>query len=127
MVSAGESLVSDAVMLPYSSDVIESYKILLPSLQLLIRDIVENKLLCISRRIDGVVPTKSYKPVNFYAPEENKKIEEMIQGFYNREQVRYTTPYNFQLNANYMKGMTWYINLDKNMRRWKEKKENERQ
>jgi hypothetical protein len=127
MISTGESSVSDAFMLPYSSDVIESYKILLPSLQRLILDIIDNKLACISWRTNGVVPTVSYRPANFYSPEENNEIETLIRNFYDKERVRFSRPYSFQLNATYMKRMTWYIELDQNMKKWREKMERERQ
>lgn len=64
---------------------------------------------------------------SFYSPEEDKDINKMIQEFYRGEQVRYTQTYNFNLNADYMKRMTWYIELDQNLKRWKEKLERERQ
>ena len=47
----GKDLLRDIVYLPYSDDIIQSYKILLPSLQVFIKDTIISRLGCIQRGV----------------------------------------------------------------------------
>jgi hypothetical protein len=52
----------DVIPLPYSDDVIESYRILVPNLQTMIGDIVRSKTTCIRRREVELDRSSSFRP-----------------------------------------------------------------
>jgi len=124
MVFVGKNPLIDVIPLPYAEDVIESYRILVPTLQRMIRDVVQNKIACIRRRANGFVPCVSYASPSTFTPEENSEIELAIEEYNQQHPNRaFSDVYDFPINENNVKDMRWYIDLDKNMKKWKEMKE----
>ena len=124
MVFVGKNPLIDVIPLPYASDVIESYRILVPTLQRRIREVVQNKIICIKRRAYGIVPSVSYSPPGTFTPNENSEVELAIKEYYKQYPNRaYSNVYDFLSNENMVKDMRWYIDLDKNMKKWKGMKE----
>jgi hypothetical protein len=124
MVFVGKTPLADLIPLPYADDVIESYRILVPTLQRMIRELVQNKIACIRRRVDGVMPSVSYSPPGTFTPEENSEIELAIIEYNEQYPNRaYSDIYDFPICEGTVKNMRWYIDLAKNMKKWKEMKD----
>jgi hypothetical protein len=124
MVFVGKNPLADLIPIPYADDVIQSYRILVLTLQRMIRGLVQNKIAGIRWRVDGVMPSVSYLPPGTFTPEENSEIElaiiEYNEQYPNRD---YSDIYDFPICEGSVKDMRWYIDLAKNMKNWKEMKE----
>jgi hypothetical protein len=120
MIFTGANPLVDIIPLPFSNDVIESYRILLPSLQKKIEDIVQSRIQCIRRRTEGIIPTKSYSAPDAFSEDEKMELISTIKihndQFPNRA---YDDVYNFPITPGNVQNMKWYIDLDKNMEKWK--------
>ena len=80
----GKNPLSDMVFLPFSQSILESYKILLPALQFLTKDIVLNKMKSIMRKTNGIIPTVVYGVPRKYNEIEKSKYTEALVDFYQK-------------------------------------------
>ncbi|MGI0015894.1 MAG: hypothetical protein ACREBU_20945, partial [Nitrososphaera sp.] len=111
MIPAGKDS-SESYPLPYSDEVIESYKCLIPTIKQLLFDIVENKLACLERGIDRIIPFEDYTPES--TSEEDKSImSEALNNFYKNNPVRARVS-TFKFGGKYPDwfDMSWYSELD---------------
>lgn len=127
MVFAGEDPMKDAIPIPYSADVIEAYETVISTLQKIIISIVENKLACLHRRIDGIIPLDLYGPLEGkFSEEEIKLINSLTTKFYTERPFRAVNNF-FQLTAPIKKEqIQWYVDLDKYLTETRAKGEMER-
>jgi hypothetical protein len=96
MVFTGKNPMVDVIPLPYSVDVIESYRILVPNLQRMIGDIVRSKITCIRRRAEGVIPCISYSPPDAFTQQEKSEIEIALKEYNDQYPNRaYSDVYGF--------------------------------
>jgi len=108
---------------PYSDKIIESYKILIYALQHKIQDVVENKIESIVRRIDGILPKKSYSPSNTFTRQELSAIFSIISDSNAEHPIRVNSnTYTFPINTD-LKEMKWHLELERNMVEWKKIKD----
>lgn len=122
-VFVGKNILNDLALLPYSEGIIESYLILITTLQFFIRDVLIFRINCILRNVSGIIPSE-----NFLDPFEAMKHEnEYIKA---RDKFNLAHPKKFfdtnvisKLNDSYLKEMTWYRNYEANRKKWKEKGE----
>jgi hypothetical protein len=121
MISAGADPLTNVMPFPYSNNVIESYKILLPQLQYMISHIIRNKLECIARRVEGIIP-KTYfsEGLNPYTLEEERKLGSSIDKFNGNNPIHlFDTDFHF-LSTFDIKSLPWYTNLNQNLEKWKQ-------
>ncbi len=110
----------DIIPIPFSKDVIDSYRILLPALQYLVYDVIENKMECIYRGTDGVVPYHNYSPPNTFTPGENQEIMYALSDFHYLNPYRARLPFVDLLIRPKRNQVQWYVDLENNMKKWKE-------
>jgi hypothetical protein len=111
MISMGANPLLDVVPLPYSNDVLESYRALTDILETYIWDIVENKTECLRKRINGVIPSQNYSP-EIFSQEENSEIQSTLDEFDIKYPNRaYNDVYKFQITPKNTVDMKWYIDL----------------
>jgi hypothetical protein len=121
----GKDQFRDVIPLPYSDRIMESYKILIHALQRGIKDLIENKLECIVRRVDMIHPKKSYSPPNTMTQQEVSSIISTISDFNMKHPSRiHSNTYKFPINTD-LNEMKWYIELERNMTEWKKNKDME--
>jgi len=116
----GNDQLKDIVFLPYSNEIIESYKILLPALQLFLKDVLINRLDSMSRGVEGIIPR--HLSVN---PFDAKSYEHEYSSDLEKFELEYPKKFinvHFEsvINDSYLKEMTWYTNLEENRKKWKE-------
>lgn len=120
----GKNPLTDLTILPFSKAVLESYEILLPGLQFLIKDIIMNKMKSIMRRTNGIIPTEIYGDPRKNNEDEKSKYNEALVTFYNENPNRvFDIGLVNEANNSYLAEMSWYINFDRNMTAWKKNKE----
>lgn len=124
MILTGANPLVDIIPLPFSKDVIESYRILLPSLQGKIMDIVQSRIQCIRRRVEGIIPSKLYAAPDTFGEDEKVELISDIKmhndQFPNRA---YDDVYDFPITPDNVRDMKWYIDLDKKMAKWRKIKQ----
>jgi hypothetical protein len=119
MVFTGPNPLVDLIPLPYSHDILESYRISLPTLQTRIMDIVQNKIQCIKKRVRGIIPTKAYAAHLLTEDEQSRIVSEISKFDVEYPDRTHNDVYNFEMNKDYVREMKWYIDLDENMAKWK--------
>jgi hypothetical protein len=126
MVFAGEDPMKDAIPIPYSMDVMTSYEIMVSTVQKIILDIVDNKLGCLHRRIDGLIPLEMYGPLDNFSLDEIRLINAVTEKFYTSRPFRAINNF-FQLNSPVRREqIEWYVELDKYLTECKTKGKMER-
>jgi hypothetical protein len=120
----GKDPFRETIPLPFSDNVIESYKILIHGLQSKINDVVENKIESIKRRTNGILPKKSYSARNTFTNRELSDVIATISNFNTQRPIRaHNHAATFPMNIDLKKEMKWYIDLEKNMEEWKKIKD----
>lgn len=120
----GRNPLTDMVFLPFSNEVLESYKILLPTLQLLIKDVIRNKMKSIIRKTEGIIPMVIYgDPIKYTGEEKSKYNEALVDYFQKNPNRLFDIGLVNTANDTYLREMTWYTDFDKNMATWKKNKE----
>lgn len=112
MVSWGDNSLANMVPLPYSADIVEAYIIMIKGLQTMITDIVQNKIGCITRKIDGLLLLETYggNPLN---ADEQKEWNSILNEFYNARPHR-AREAHFSVQGSMKKEqILWYVELDK--------------
>lgn len=126
LVFSGEDPMKDAIPIPYSADVLAAYDVMISTLQKMIIDIVDNKLGCLHRRIDGMIPLDLYGPLDKFLVDEIRTINTITMQFYEERPFRASNNY-FQLKTPVKKEqIQWYVDLDKYLAETKAKGELER-
>jgi hypothetical protein len=124
MILTGANPLVDIIPLPFSNNVIQSYRILLPALQEKIKDIVQSKIQCIRRRTEGIIPSKFYSEPDTFSEDEKVELISAIKIHNDRFPNRaYDEVYNFPITPDNVRDMRWYIDLDKNMEKWRKIKQ----
>ena len=123
----GDNIMKDFTLLPFSEEIIESYKILINGIQLLLDSVVRDRIQCIQRKVDGVIPLK-FANINL---SESKKYDNILLDVNRKFNSIYPKKFldiyfNFENNSEYAKQMTWYTNLQKNKQKWKDRAQNDR-
>jgi hypothetical protein len=120
-VIVGDNPLKDVVPIPYSKEVMESYEILIGGLQKMIKDIVSNRIGCIQRRIDGVIPDLIYNVETITI--DKTVMDKSIASFYEANPpVPITTHLNFNVELA-KESVAWYQNLDKFMTECRKRKQ----
>jgi hypothetical protein len=120
----GKNMLTDFVFLPFSDEVIESYKILIPALQILLKHVVSQRLDCFARGVKGSVPSST-----FISPYELQEYEneytDALQKFQTAHPQKFFDAHVTSVaNDKYLREMTWYTEFSNNMERWRQHKEN---
>lgn len=111
LVQVGDDPLNDLKIIPYSRKVLESYKIVFNSAQKLVYDMAENRLACIQRKVDGLIPQDFYD-ITKYSTDELQKIKEKIEKYY-KDNPTVHTDFEFHSNPIHNRGdYSWYLNLE---------------
>jgi len=112
IVFAGQQPMNDVIILPYSVDVMRAYRHLATGIQNFIFEAVENKIISIERKIDGVVPSYNYSGNSLSEKEQNELqgISEILNNRYPswRKKIEIRV-YEAQSKYSTLK---WYVELD---------------
>lgn len=83
MIPFGPNPLSDIVPIPFSKQALDGYHIIIRGLQLILGDIVQNRIICIQRNIDGLIPDRRYD-VTALSIEEAKanSMKKIVNDFY---------------------------------------------
>lgn len=112
LVQTGNDPLNDLKIIPYSKNVLEGYKIVYNSAQKLVYDMVENRLACIQRKVDGLI-TQDFYNITKYSLDEVQKIKEKIEKFY-KDHPTVNTDFEFHSNPVHERAdYSWYLELDK--------------
>jgi len=114
----GTNPLLDVVPLPYSNEVLESYRILTDALETRIRDIVENKIESIKKRINRIIPSQNYCVEIFSQEEHSEILSELNEYDVQYPNRAFDDVYNFQITSDNARGMKWYIDLESNLKNW---------
>lgn len=119
MVYYGKNPQTEVIPIPYSNDVIDSYKVLIIRLQEIIIHVINNKLECIKRQVAGIIPQQIGKSTNTFTSEEinliNTAREEFNALHINKAHADLNLPLKFEP---ILDKMVWYTHLDENMSDW---------
>jgi hypothetical protein len=100
MVFRGENPLAKSIPIPYSSQVIISYKRLISVLTTLIEHVVRNKIECINRRVQGIIPARELFTPDVLETDEYNLILNMIVEFRNKNPTRaYEIFWKFPIRA----------------------------
>lgn len=112
LVQTGDDPLNDLKIIPYSKNVLEGYKIVYNSAQKLVYDMVENRLACIQRKVDGLI-TQDFYDITKYSNDDIQKIKNKIEKFY-KEHPTVNTDFEFHSNpVHNRRDYSWYLDLDK--------------
>ena len=104
--SVGEKLIS----IPFSKKILESYRIFLADIYLFSRTVINSRLVCLERNVDGVYPYKNDFIAKKFPPEEQQIIENMWRIFDNKHAKSGNQyPIHFDL---LLEDVPWYVNFD---------------
>lgn len=98
------------ITLPFSKDVIESYENLNKDIYLFLSAIIITKLICIERKVDGVIPPTKDHFSKKYSKDEMSVLETLWLDF---EKLHPIPEGTYQDDAKPLAAYTfWYVNLD---------------
>ncbi|MGI0074033.1 MAG: hypothetical protein ACREA3_09505 [Nitrosotalea sp.] len=98
----------DMQVIPYSEDVIEGYKIMIKDIRKFLRRIIENRIGCIQREVDWIIPTTSFS-VQLFSMDELRKIKSKSEKYLSDNPPK-NTSFNFNFHLN-LKNDSWYKKL----------------
>lgn len=75
-------------VIPFSNDVLESYRVLCKDMDALLNELVSNKIQCLERGIQGVIPFNEFDNTIF-SPEEHIVWQKYITEFYESHERKY--------------------------------------
>lgn len=81
LVSKGPDPMQDIIPIPYSKKVLDAYIIIIDGIQKILTDMVTNRIVCIERGINGIIPPQTYAPYLFNREEwlhMEKKVDEFL-------------------------------------------------
>jgi len=104
--------------LPYSSDVIRSYTILIQGLQMLLTDIVRNKLESIKRQTEGIIPPYYYAAPGTFSPTEQSEIVSELYKFYKQHHPHAQLQFMDLPISPTDNEKLWYAKLDEYFEEW---------
>jgi hypothetical protein len=110
MVSTGRDPFKDVIPIPYSKQVLEGYEIMIHGLQLILKNMVENRITCIQRDLNGLIPYQRYDLTNL-SPEEVTSMNKIVDDFYGMNPSKeIVISYNYNLTIK-KEEIPWYLNL----------------
>jgi len=106
-----ETLTGELASLPFSKKTLESYENLLKDIFAFLGTIILNKLMCIERKLDGMLPTHlDIFGINL-PNDQRQTLEKILKKFEEKyPQPKRETHLGAKSNAEYME---WYVNIDK--------------
>ncbi len=107
VVSTGNDPFSDVDYIPYSKDILDGYRIIYIGIRSSIDDLIKNRLVCIERDIEGMLPDTWYKP-DVFTKEEFIILEKFFETFYTKHPKHQivTGPINFSMRKD--QDLKWY-------------------
>jgi hypothetical protein len=122
IVPSGRDPFKDIIPIPYSKQVLVGYEIIIHGLQNILKDIVENRIICIQRNLNGLIPKQRYDLSNI-SSEEVSSMKKIVDDFYAKNPPReIAISYNYNLNIN-KEEIAWYLNLREFLDECKKRKE----
>lgn len=110
MVSVGRDPFENVLPVPYSKQVLEGYEIIIHGLQHILKDMLENRIICIQRNLNGLIPNQIYDLSNM-SSEEVSSMKKIVDDFYAKNPPReIAISYNYNLSIN-KEEIHWYLNL----------------
>jgi hypothetical protein len=110
MVSNGPDPFKDVLPIPYSKQVLEGYEILIGGLQLILKGMIQNRIICIQRNLNGLVPNQRYDLSNL-SSEEVSSMKKIVDDFYAMNPAKeIAISYNYNLSIK-KEEIPWYLNL----------------
>jgi hypothetical protein len=108
--SIGTHPFRDVVPIPYSKQALDSYYIIIHGLRQILKDMVNNRIICIQRNLTGLIPNERYNLSNL-SSQEAHSMKKMVENFYaiNPAQ-RITISSNYSLTLKREK-TAWYLNI----------------
>jgi hypothetical protein len=86
------------------------YEIIIHGLQNILKDIVENRIICIQRNLNGLIPKQRYDLSNI-SSEEVDSMKKIVDDFYAKNPPReIAISYNYNLSIS-KQVIPWYLNL----------------
>jgi hypothetical protein len=110
MVSDGPHPLRDVIPIPYSKEALESYRIVIHGIYLVVKDMVKNRIICIQRNLKGLIPDQIYNLTSL-SSEEVRLMNKIVNDFYNVNHAKkITISSNYNLTINKEK-IAWYLTL----------------
>lgn len=122
LVPVGPNALMDVIPIPYSKHVLDGYHIIIHGLQKVLGDMVENRIICIQRNLNGLIPNQRYD-LTALSSEEATLLKQIINNFYELNPPKeITISESFNLTVKKEK-ILWYLNLPNFLVECKERKE----
>jgi hypothetical protein len=110
IVSNGSNPFRDVLLIPYSRQALEGYQIIINGLHFILKDMIENRIICIQRGLAGLIPTRRYDLSNL-SPEEVSSMKKIVDDFYAiNPPTEIAISHNYNLTIAKEK-ILWYLNL----------------
>lgn len=109
----GQNPLNDVVLLPYSERVQISYKALLIALQGLLQDIVSSKVMCIERKVEGIIPSVDYSSPVVLSEDEKLMLPAIYRKFNEMHPIHMRNYlFQFPMNIPSRQDVEWYVELE---------------
>lgn len=98
MVPIGHDPFKDVLPILYSKEALDAYQIIIQGLQLILKDIVQNRIDCIKSNLIGLIPNQRYNLSNL-SLEEASSMKKIVDDFYViNPSKEITISYNYNLS-----------------------------
>ena len=122
MISVGIHPFSDIIPIPYSKEALDSYTIIIHGLQCILNDMVENRIICIQRKLTGLIPKQRYD-ITSLSSDEATSMKQIVEDFYAKhpaKQITISTNYNLNIKE---EKIPWYLNIHEFLDQCKKRKD----
>ncbi len=119
LVSKGKNPLEDVIPIPFSKQVLEGYKIIIGWIQTILTSMIKNRIECIERGVNGVIPYESYS-IDRFTKEEQTKLKKKINEFQKKNPEKTIPKLNIKTQVD-KKDIQWYLDLPKFITKSKER------
>jgi hypothetical protein len=122
LVPVGPNAIMDIIPIPYSKQVLDGYHIIIHGLQKVLGDMVENRIVCIQRNLNGLIPKQRYD-LTALSSEEADLMTQIIDNFYALNPPKEIIISDSSNPTVKREKIRWYLNLPNFLAECKERKE----
>jgi len=122
LVPIGPDPFIDVIPIPYSKQVLDGYWIIINGLQNILKAIAENRIICIQRNLNGLIPNQRFD-LSALSSQEADSMEKIVSDFYALNPPKeITISHHHNLNIK-KEQILWYLSLPKFLAECKQRKE----